>query len=63
VREDTGYVLNTGRPRIRPAMRRIKYLSGPDKGRARWIRTDIADDAIARGIAVEVVEREAGEEG
>jgi hypothetical protein len=66
VYEDTGYGgSGSGCPRVRTAVeiKRIRYLVGCDAGIVRRLNAEIADEMIGRGVAVEVGEREPGEDG
>lgn len=65
VREDIGYVREVGpmgKARF-VVKKRIRYLREPMKGQTGEIKAEIADDLIAHGMAEEIGEREAGEEG
>jgi hypothetical protein len=59
VREDLGYMkydLNKSDTYKGKADKiRIEYLSGLMKGRAVWVRRNIAEDLIKRGCAKEVI--------
>jgi hypothetical protein len=66
VREDLGYfngqVIPMNKSRF-VVKKRIRYTQGVIKDRVVDVKESIADDLIARGMAVEVGAREPGEEG
>jgi len=37
---------------------RVEFISGMNKGKIQWLRVDIAEDLIKRGVAIEYGKRE-----